>query len=73
MKFCPTFWVENVTVAERAINTWFSVLKGVNPLRFYTVNQLTGFHIRATPALNGLNTMKDLLQVKVLRASLLRL
>ena len=27
MKFCPTRWVENVTVAERAINTWLSVLK----------------------------------------------
>ena len=26
MKFCPTRWVENVTVAEQAINTWFSVL-----------------------------------------------
>ena len=73
MKFCPTFWVENVTAAERAINTWFSVLKVVNPLRFCTANQFTGFYMRATPALNGLNTMKDLLQVKVLRASLMRL
>ena len=25
----PTRWVKNVTVAERAINTWFSVLKVV--------------------------------------------
>ena len=29
MKFCPARWVENVTVAEQAINTWFSVLKVV--------------------------------------------
>ena len=29
VKFCPTRWVKNVTLAERAINTWFSVLKVV--------------------------------------------
>ena len=29
MKFCPTRWVENITVAEQAINIWFSVLKVV--------------------------------------------
>ena len=29
MKFCLNRWVENVTVAERDVNTWFSVLKVV--------------------------------------------
>ena len=29
MKFCRTCWVENVKIAEQAINTWFSVLKVV--------------------------------------------
>ena len=29
MKFCPTRWVKKVTVADQAINTWFSVLRVV--------------------------------------------
>ena len=27
MKFCPSRWLESLTVAEQAINTWLSVLK----------------------------------------------
>ena len=34
MKFCRTCWVENVTVAERAISTWFSVLCNVSNFIF---------------------------------------